>query len=150
MRKQLHYLHAVTSNANHSICGSPWTVHREDQWKEARCWEETVALMIRNEAPLCPWNSTMLPRIHPNTCRWVAGTRALQTAFPPGLLGSACLSGCQLLGQHRYLSENSVPIKRQDVFPLNCRETKPVNSTFDFFFFFPPEMVSGVEETEQH
>lgn len=137
VRKYLHYLRAVISSTNHSICGSPWTVHREDQWKETG--EKTGALMIRNEATLlCPQISATLARRPLNTCRWVAGTQHFKEPSPLGCR-SACLAGCQSSGLPQVpVGRTWCQLKSGLLHPLNCRETKPVNSTFAFFFFFFP------------
>lgn len=139
VRKQLHYLCAVISSTNHLIRSSPRTVRR-DQWNETR--EETVALMIRNEATLpCSRISATLARRPLSTCRWVAGTQHFKqppplAAAPPAWL-RVSLQHC-----HGYQSENSVPIKIQAVVSFEPRRNKAREFNLCLFFFFPNDVRS--------
>lgn len=98
-------------------------MHREDQGKETT--EETVALMIRNEARLLCYageETSEDPQMggrHP----------ALQTALPPWLhLGVAL----------RDQSENSMPIKIQAVVSFEPLRNKALEFNLCLFFFPPP------------
>lgn len=76
---------------------------------------------------------------------------ALQRAFPPWL--PLRLPGWVSVfriapGTSR---ENLVPIKIRAVASFELQRNKACEFNLClFFFFFPPQMMSGVEETEQH
>lgn len=128
--QQLCCLCTVISSTNHSVCGSPWPVHRE----------ETNAFMIRNEAVppdlarrgLSPCNGYQAPRT--------------SNSLPPWLL-FPCLAGCQSQDCPGYQLGELSAIKNQALVTFELQTNK--SCEFKLCHFCLPQMMSGVEETEQ-